>query len=322
MDIDSKALHIFKGFIDDLIKVFPEYKIVLYENYSDILGLETLKIRENQKIKDFLKKIDSISTEITDKNESIFENDLFLLKDVCFKKIWSSNISDKTKQTIWKYLQSFCLINININTLEKLNGDDNLSDKKISRKSKKDLENYQKINEDFSTTGNDPSNEDLSGFNNILENTNIGKIAKEITEELNLGDDSSEADMKEVFNPENMMKIFSSINSKISDNGDLSKEDLASEATNICSTMKDNPLFSQLMGLQSTMFSQMGQQGQQSPDAAMQQAMQSMQSMQSNPNTRNISVSNNKEGDRNAAARKKAKSKLDKRNKVKVNKSD
>ena len=321
MDIDSKALHIFKGFIDDLIKVFPEYKIVLYENYSDILGLETLKIRENQKIKDFLKKIDSVSTEITDKNESIFENDLFLLKDVCFKKIWSSNISDKTKQTIWKYLQSFCLINININTLEKLNGDDNLSDKKISRKSKKDLENYQKINEDFSTTGNDPSNEDLSGFNNILENTNIGKIAKEITEELNLGDDSSEADMKEVFNPENMMKIFSSINSKISDNGDLSKEDLASEATNICSTMKDNPLFSQLMGLQSTMFSQMGQQGQQSPDA-MQQAMQSMQSMQSNPNTRNISVSKNKEGDRNAAARKKAKSKLDKRNKVKVNKSD
>ena len=313
MDINSKALHIFKGFIDDLIKVFPEYKIPLYENYSDILALETLKINENQKIKDFLKKIDSVSTEITDKNECIFENDLFLLEDVCFKKIWSSNISDKTKETIWKYLQSFCLINININTLEKLNGDDNLSDQKMTKKSKKDLENYQKINEDF--TSNKPSNEDLNGFNSILENTNIGKIAKEITEELNLGDDSSEADMKEVFNPENMMKIFSSINSKISDNGDLNKEDLASEATNICSSMKDNPLFSQLMGMQSSMFGQMGQQGQQGQQ-------QGQQGMQANPDTRNISVSNNKEGDRNAAARKKAKSKLDKRKKVKVNKSD
>ena len=184
MDINSKALHIFKGFIDDLIKVFPEYKIPLYENYSDILALETLKINENQKIKDFLKKIDSVSTEITDKNECIFENDLFLLEDVCFKKIWSSNISDKTKETIWKYLQSFCLINININTLEKLNGDDNLSDQKMTKKSKKDLENYQKINEDF--TSNKPSNEDLNGFNSILENTNIGKIAKEITEELGI----------------------------------------------------------------------------------------------------------------------------------------
>ena len=309
MDINSKALHIFKGFIDDLIKVFPEYKIPLYENYSDILALETLNINENQKIKDFLKKIDSVSTEITDKNECIFENDLFLLEDVCFKKIWSSNISDKTKETIWKYLQSFCLINININTLEKLNGDDNLSDQKMTKKSKKDLENYQKINKDF--TNEKPSDEDLNGFNSILENTNIGKIAKEITEELNLGDDSSEADMKEVFNPENMMKIFSSINSKISDNGDLNKEDLASEATNICSSMKDNPLFSQLMGMQSSMFGQMGQQGQ-----------QGQQGMQANPDTRNISVSNNKEGDRNAAARKKAKSKLDKRKKVKVNKSD
>ena len=312
MDINSKALHIFKGFIDDLIKVFPEYKIPLYENYSDILALETLKINENQKIKDFLKKIDSVSTEITDKNECIFENDLFLLEDVCFKKIWSSNISDKTKETIWKYLQSFCLINININTLEKLNGDDNLSDQKMTKKSKKDLENYQKINKDF--TNEKPSDEDLNGFNSILENTNIGKIAKEITEELNLGDDSSEADMKEVFNPENMMKIFSSINSKISDNGDLNKDDLANEATNICSSMKDNPLFSQLMGMQSSMFGQMGQQGQ--------QGQQGMQGQQTNPDTRNISVSNNKEGDRNAAARKKAKSKLDKRKKVKVNKSD
>ena len=48
------------------------------------------------------------------------------LKDICFKKIWSSKLSQKTRDSIWKYLQSFCLINININTLEKLN-DDNLT---------------------------------------------------------------------------------------------------------------------------------------------------------------------------------------------------
>ena len=311
MDINSKTLHIFKGFIDDLIKVFPEYKITLYENYSDILGLETLKINENKKIKDFLKSIDSISTQITDKNESIFDNELFLLNGVCFKKIWNSNISDKTKETIWKYLQSFCLINININTLEKL--DDNLSDKKISRKSKQDLENYQKINQDFTNSNNNTADDELNGFNNILENTNIGKIAKEITEELNLGDDSSESDMKEVFNPENMMKIFSSINSKITESGNFNKDDLTNEATNICSTMKDNPLFSQLMGLQSSMFGQMQPQTQ-------------TQTQQPLPNaqTRNISVGKNKESDRNSEARKKAKSKLEKRNKekVKVNKSN
>ena len=318
MDIHSKALHIFKGFIDDLIKVFPEYKVPLFENYSDILGLETLRINDNEKIKEFLNKIDSLSTEITDKNECMFDNDLFLLKDVCFKKIWCSNITDKTKDTIWKYLQSFCLINININTLEKLNEDDNLSDKKINKKGKKDLENYQKINKDFNEEK--PSDEDLNGFNNILENTSIGKIAKEITDELNLGDDSNEADMKELFNPENMMKIFSSINSKITGNGDLNKDDLANEATNICSTMKDNPLFSQLMGMQSSMFGQMGQAPGQAPtdQAPAGQAQVEGQG----EGLRNISVGPNKEGDRNAAARKRAKKKLDNKNKVKVNKSD
>ena len=80
--------------------------------------------------------------------------------------------------------------------------------------------------------------------------------------------------------------------------------------------MKDNPLFSQLMGMQSSMFGQMGQQGQQGMQG------QEQAPMQANPDIRNISVSKNKEGDRNAAARKKAKSKLDKRKKVKVNKSD
>ena len=94
----------------------------------------------------------------------------------------------------------------------------------------------------------------------------------------------------------------------------MEKDSLKEEAEGMMGQMKDNPLFSQLMGMQS-MFGQMGQQGQQ-------QGQQGMQAQQGMPETRNISVSNNKEGDRNAAARKKAKSKLDKRKKVKVNKSD
>ena len=40
MDIHSKALHIFKSFLDDLIKVFPEYKESIYTNYSEVLALE------------------------------------------------------------------------------------------------------------------------------------------------------------------------------------------------------------------------------------------------------------------------------------------
>ena len=307
MDINSKALQIFKSFIDDLIKVFPEYKAPLIENYSDILAMETMNINEVPKIKEFLNNVEAISSEITERNEKIFNNDLFLLKDICFKKIWVSDISDKTKDNIWRYLQSFCLINININSNDKLSDalNDIENNNKINKKVAKDLKNFKKINEDFKESQEfKESKPELDEFNDILENTSIGRIAKEITEELNLDSNTETPDMQKIFNPENMMKIFSSINSKITDNSGLNKDDLANEANNICSSMKDNPLFSQLMGMQSTMFGNMEQ------NMNPQQTNPNPNPQQTNPNVKHINLESN----RNSEARAKAKKKLDKKN--------
>ena len=43
-----------------------------------------------------------------------------------------------------------------------------------------------------------------------------------------------------------MMKIFGTITTKMNNNGDISSDTLQNEAMNICSTMKDNPLFHNL----------------------------------------------------------------------------
>jgi len=263
MDIHSKALHIFKSFLDDLIKVFPEYKEIIYTNYSEILSLENLSDDKDKLIENFLNNIDKYSNQITERDESIFSDDLCLLKDICFKKIWDSEISDKTKDNIWKYLQSFCLININIRSNDKLA--EALSDiednKKIKKGVAKDLDNYKKINEDYKkqeATKTEELPENMKKFNDILENTSIGKIAKEVSEELNMDNMDDEADLSQMFNPENMMKIFSTISSKV--NSDTFKNgDLEKEATNICGDMKDNPLFSQMMGMQGLFGNMMGQ---------------------------------------------------------------
>ena len=119
--MEDKLLIIFKGFINDLIKVFPEHKESLENNYNDILELEELVIDDNEIIKEFLKMIDSISDDITNKNDEIFTDDLYLVKDISMKTIWGSDISNKTKNSIWKYLQSICLINITINSNDKIN---------------------------------------------------------------------------------------------------------------------------------------------------------------------------------------------------------
>ena len=263
MDIHSKTLHIFKSFLDDLIKVFPEYKESIILNYSEIFSLENLSDDKDKLIETFLNKVDKISSNITERDESIFSEQLFLLDEICFKKIWDSDISDKTKDNIWKYLQSFCLININIRSNDKLA--EALSDieenKKIKKGVAKDLDNYKKINEDYKKqeeTKTEELPENMKKFNDILENTSIGKIAKEVSEELNMDNMDDEADLSQMFNPENMMKIFSTISSKV--NSDTFKNgDLEKEATNICGDMKDNPLFSQMMGMQGLFGNMMGQ---------------------------------------------------------------
>ena len=313
MDIHCKTLHIFKNFLDDLIKVFPEYKDNIILNYSDFLSCDPnnskLESNEKQKLEKFLTNVDKISDNITDRDETIFSEELFLLKDICFKKIWESDISMKTKDNIWKYLQSFCLININIRSNDKLLKamDDIEENKKIDKKVAKDLDNYKKINEDFNKENidNSENNEDISGFENILENTSIGKIAKEITEEMNIENMAQDGDISQIFNPQNMTKIFTSINNKLTNNENFSQEHLQSEAQDICGNMKDNPLFSQMMG---GLFGSM----QMPQPQAQPQAPQPQQT-----NTRNINVDSSHDPNN---TKKRLQKKLDK--KIKIEKLD
>ena len=311
MDIHCKTLHIFKNFLDDLIKVFPEYKDNIILNYSDFLTCDPnnskLESIEKQKLEKFLTIVDNISDNITERDETIFSEELFLLEDICFKKIWESDISMKTKDNIWKYLQSFCLININIRSNDKLLKamDDIEENKKIDKKVAKDLDNYKKINEDFSSENIDNSvnnKEDIHGFENILENTSIGKIAKEITDEMDIENMAQDGDISQIFNPQNITKIFTSINNKLTNNENFSQEHLQSEAQDICGNMKDNPLFSQMLG---GLFGSM----------QMPQAPQQPQPQQTN--TRNINVDSSHDPNN---TKKRLQKKLDK--KIKIEKLD
>ena len=121
MDVNEKTLKIFKGFINDLIKVFHEHKESLETNYNDVLNLDELIIDDNELIKEFLNNIDELSDDISNKNPDIFTDELFIVKDISMKDIWDSGISDRTKNSIWNYLQSFCLINITMNSNDKIN---------------------------------------------------------------------------------------------------------------------------------------------------------------------------------------------------------
>ena len=113
MDIDNQCFSVFKSFISDIIKVFPEYEQPIQETYETLLQLETCKIEEQELLQEFLDRVHKLNKKITTKDESLFDEDPLIVTNISFKQMWSTNISYKTKETIWKYLQTFCLLSLN-----------------------------------------------------------------------------------------------------------------------------------------------------------------------------------------------------------------
>jgi len=258
MDFNDKTLTLFKSFINDIIKVFPEHNDCINKNYNEILELDELIIDENEIIKSFLDLIDEHSDKITNKKSDIFTDDLYLIKEISMKTLWDSDISDKTRENIWKYLQSFCLINISRtsneqinNVLKSLESNEKIKDKKTVKdikKINKINENLKKQSESSNASLNSSSNGSLSDIDNILNNTTIGSLAKEITEGLNL-DNMDEEGMGNLMKPENIMNMFQKINTTLTSklqNNELDGNSLLGEASGL---MNDNDMMKNMMGM-------------------------------------------------------------------------
>jgi len=97
------------------------------------------------------------------------------------------------------------------------------------------------------------NDESMKQMEDILENTSIGKIAKEVTEELNIESMLSEGGgIEDIMKGDNMMNIFQSISSKI-DGANGGGNNIMEEAMGITKNMKDNPLFSSMFSSLSKM---------------------------------------------------------------------
>ena len=263
---------LFKSFIDDIIKVFPEYKKRLLSYYKDVV--ETKK-NDHPKIIEFLKNMNEISEQVINKDVTLFEKDPIILQNVSFKLIWNSDISDQTRNSIWKYLQTFCIVNIQSeSTTEKINDVIKLIDSNEKVKDKETVRNMKKLkklNEEFDIKeikkiiSENPESIDqgVNQMDTMFENTNIGKIAKEITQDLDIESIvSGGGGIEDLLTGGGMANIMKTITSKMSDKeGQMDTDQLMKEATEICGSMEGNPLFSSLLGMQGDMFKNMSQEG-------------------------------------------------------------
>ena len=143
MDIEKQVFKIFSDFIYNLSRTFPEIKNCLYRNYENEILEDDSKLENCPKISKFLSIIHENNELITKKDESFFEKDINLLEEISFERLWTKNITHKTKEIIWKYLKTFTIITINLNSskelkqaLEAMNTEDEIDKDKIKDKTK------------------------------------------------------------------------------------------------------------------------------------------------------------------------------------------
>jgi hypothetical protein len=191
-------------------------------------------------------------------NDNLFDAPCFLLPNVDFTILMKDpSLTEKSKRTIWKYLQLilFCVV-------EKLNHGESFGDSSKIFEAVKEEDLHKKIaetmenmkdffNDTSDNSGNFVDPENLKSHLDGLMNGKIGSLAKEIAEEASatIGDQKEfmETIMK---NPTKILSLVKDIGSKLEDKiqkGDVKQSELLQEATEIMEKIKDIPGLKQMM---------------------------------------------------------------------------
>lgn len=252
--------------INDILFTFPEYK----ENLNEDL----LKIKEEQdkesvvKIYEHLKKVlPERFFDILYKNEAMFQKEEInteFLPGIEFKNLWKEEISVKTKETIWKYLQL-----ILFTVIGKVDSQDSFGDTAKLFEAINEDELKDKLEETMSNLQNMMGGEDVIDISGIdMENLprpeqiqdhinglldgKLGNLAKEIAEEtaqeLNFDTENAQS-VNDVFqqlfkNPGKLMNLVKNVGGKLDSkikSGEIKESEIMKEASDLLSKMKDMP---------------------------------------------------------------------------------
>lgn len=271
-------------FIGDIKVTFPEYAMIINKYfYGQVrIGLEASDNIISDEIYDktfqFCKtKYSPRFFDILYQNTTIFDEesteDTEFLPSIYFKNLWSCEISDKTRETIWKYLQLILFSVVGKMDDQEQFGDTLKLFEAINNDDFKDKldETFEGIKNMFDEEGNEsggfevPNPEEMHEHISGLLGGKLGglatEIAEEITGDLNI-DPENNGNMNDLFSnmikdPSKLMGIVNKVTNKLETkikSGDIKESELLSEATEMMQQMKNMPG----MGNMQSLFSKMG----------------------------------------------------------------
>jgi hypothetical protein len=281
----SKFVVIIKDFTSDFFRTFPEYLEKSHEGIKDIQNGKTesnsidelwlyCKNLYPERFFDFLYQNDAIFTD-ADINSHFLPN-------IDFKEVWKQDISENTRNIIWKYLQLICFSVVNgEKTLESF-GDttklfEAIGEEELKKKLEEAMENMANLFDLSGVCGESeqtdasvnslPNPDELHEHISALMNGKLGRLASEITEETlkDFTDLSGISSVGDVFqklfkNPGKLMnmvqKLGDSLDSKIK-SGEIKESELMQEAADIMKKLQSVPGMKNMKDL----FGKMGMEG-------------------------------------------------------------
>jgi hypothetical protein len=280
--IPEEFIKVIYDLINDILFTFPEFKEKLH---IDLYNIKESK--DETSIRNVYEHIKKVFPErffdILYKNEEMFKSSEInteLLPGIEFKELWADDISEKTKDVIWKYLQV-----ILFSVIGKVNSEDSFGDtaklfEAINQDDLKDkleetMGNLQNMMDgsspiiDVSGIDHLPNPDDIQDHINGLLDGKLGNLAKEIAAEtadelnLNAGDATSVNDVLKnlLKNPTQLMGLVKNVGGKLDSkikSGEIKESELMQEASDLLSKMKDMPG----MGDIQSMLKKMGMGGQ------------------------------------------------------------
>ena len=302
--VPEEFIKVIRDFIGDLKTTFPEYvpfidKLWKSKDHFNYIDEEEDRIKAYEKSEkksirilfDFCKKkLPPRFFDILYQNEDMFKEesqlDTEFFPKIHFKNLWQCDISEKTRETIWKYLQ-LILFSI-VGTLDNKDafGDtaklfEAINQDEFKEKLQETMSQIQGLfdlsgsygvgGENLSeglNPGNLPNAEQINEHITGMLDGKIGQLAREIAEEtaanLNMDFDGA-TDMKDIFsklmkNPTKLMGLVKNVGDKLDSklkSGELKESEMIQEATEIMNKMKNMPG----MGNIQSMLSKMGMGG-------------------------------------------------------------
>lgn len=258
----TKVLH---DLMTDILGTFPEYK-----NNLDADLFNILETRDDDSVYNIYEYIKTVVPErffdILYKNEEIFADNKIntrFLPGIDFKDMWKSDISEQTKDTLWKYLQIILFTIIGKVHSQESFGDtaklfESINEDELKKKLEDtlgSLQNMMNVDEpviDVSGIDHLPNPEQIQDHINGLLDGKLGRLAKEIAEEtaveLNL-DTENATSVNDIFknlfkNPGKLMGLVKNVSGKLDEkikSGEIKESEIMAEASGLLNKMKDMP---------------------------------------------------------------------------------